>query len=67
MVTKMEQASCSDASDAEPDRKVEAKAEPKPVIVSPKKTGDVAAAKKSSVGSSGKPKQASIMNFFQKK
>ena len=71
MVTKMELASCSDDSDNDADvavKKVEKVAEVKLTKASPKKNGDVKKpAPASTAGSGGKPKQASIMNFFTKK
>jgi hypothetical protein len=77
MVTKMEMVSCSDDSEPEPvvvAPQKEVKAEPKSQAVSKspskksadggKKSGDSG---KKTLTSAGKPKQASIMNFFQKK
>ncbi len=80
MVTKMEMESCSEGeSDVETKVKKDevVKVEPKSAAkISPRKSAEKnspkkSGAKKSSVtsgsGSAGKPKQASIMNFFSKK
>ena len=79
MVTKMEMESCSDDSQPETAvpvvQKEQVKAEPKsPAKKSSgdsgaKKSGDSGAKKSATAtsNSTGKPKQPSIMNFFQKK